>query len=69
MAEDDKKTSGAAAKAGKRGETISVTGPAGGHWRAGRKFGPEPVEVDVSTITAEQLAAIEADPDLRVRRV
>jgi hypothetical protein len=54
--------------ASRKCETISVTGPAGGRWRAGRRFGPEPETIDLSTISAEDLAAIEADPELRVAR-
>jgi hypothetical protein len=55
-------------KAGKKGESISVTGPSSGRWRAGVKFGPAATVIDLSTITAEQLAAIEGDPELRVTR-
>lgn len=56
------------AAAGAAGFVIAVVGPAGGRWRAGRKFGPEPVRIDISQITEEELAAIEADPELRIRR-
>jgi hypothetical protein len=45
-----------------------VRGPAEGRWRAGMKFTPDETIVDLSTLTVEQLAAIEADPDLRVTR-
>jgi hypothetical protein len=50
------------------GLVVAVFGPAGGRWRAGRKFGPEPVRIDLSEITQEEFAAIEADPELRIRR-
>ena len=36
--------------------------------RAGLVFGPEPVAIDPATLTREQLAAIEADPALKVER-
>ncbi|MGC9368706.1 MAG: hypothetical protein ACP5DX_04105 [Paracoccaceae bacterium] len=49
-----------AAKAG----TITVTGPKQGRWRAGRHFGPEPIEIPLDELTEDQIAAIEADPRL-----
>lgn len=55
--------------AGAKGELISVKGPEDGRWRAGIKFGPLPVEIDLSTITAEQLEEIEADSYLSVTRI
>jgi len=36
--------------------------------RAGLVFGPEPVAIDPATLTADQLAAIEDDPALKVER-
>ena len=70
MAEKDAK--GAVAKvdekAGKPGEKIVVRGPEDGRWRAGRHFGPIDVEIDLSTLTAAELAAIEGDPKLSVKR-
>ncbi len=51
----------APAPAGAAGEIYSVRGPEDGRWRAGLKFGPTPVEIDLGAITAEQWAQIEAD--------
>lgn len=45
---------------------LRVTGPAKGRWRAGRKFGPEPVEIPVAELTEEDLAKLEGDPELTV---
>lgn len=45
---------------------LRVTGPAKGRWRAGRKFGPEPVEIPVAELTDEDLAKLEGDPELVV---
>ena len=58
----------ALATAGKPGETITVRGPVDGRWRAGTKFGPIDIVVDLSTLTPAQLAAIEGDPLLSVKR-
>jgi hypothetical protein len=44
-------------------EVVTVIGPANGRRRGGHQFGSAPVVV---AVTAEQLAAIEADPDLSV---
>lgn len=44
--------------------TISVQGPAAGRWRAGRKFGAEPVDILLADLTDDQLAAIKGDPVL-----
>jgi hypothetical protein len=60
--------SAAPAAAGAKGQTISVRGPEDGRWRAGIHFGPIAITVDLSTITAAQLAAIEADAKLSVKR-
>jgi len=51
-----------------RGIVVAVTGPAGGRWRAGRKFTPEPTLVDVSTLTEAEQEAIANDPELRLSR-
>lgn len=71
MAKSDPNTAGAAAPqmAGAPGEIIKVRGPEDGRWRAGLQFGPIEHEIDLSTITPEQLAEIEADSYLRVTRV
>ncbi len=50
--------------AGRR--AISVTGPAGGRWRAGRHFGPEPAVLAPDAIGPAAEAAIRADPRLVV---
>jgi hypothetical protein len=68
MADDPKSKAAAAATAGKKGETITVVGPVDGRWRGGTKFGPTAIVVDLSTITPAQLAAIEGDPLLSVKR-
>ena len=52
--------------AGDAGQIITVVGPKEGRRRAGLRFGPIGVKVDLSTITAEQLAAIKADPKLAI---
>ncbi|MGD0564539.1 MAG: HI1506-related protein [Roseiarcus sp.] len=57
----------APAMAGAKGQTITVRGPEDGRWRAGLRFGPIEVVVDLSTITPAQLAAIKADPKLSVK--
>jgi len=46
-----------------------VTGPAKGRWRAGRKFGPEPVDIPVAELTEDDLAKLEGDPELVVALV
>lgn len=56
-------------KAAAISETIEVTGPARGRWRACRRFGPNPETIAVADLTAEELAEIEGDPFLRVKRV
>jgi hypothetical protein len=47
---------------------VAVMGPAGGRWRAGRRFGPEPVLLARAALGDEAfeaaLAAIRADPML-----
>ena len=58
----------ASGKAGKKGETLTVRGPIDGRWRGGLWFGPTDITVDLSTITAAQLAAIESDKVLSVKR-
>jgi hypothetical protein len=55
----------ASAKKGKPTVTrITVKGPSAGRWRAGRKFGAEPVEILLADLSDEQLAALQGDPDL-----
>ena len=50
-------------------ETLLVTGPKSGRRRAGRLFGADPVTLLVDELAEGDLAAIEADPLLRVTRV
>lgn len=47
-------------------KVITVRGPTRGRWRAGLFFGPEPVDVDLSALSDEQLQAIHGDPELTV---
>lgn len=56
-----------AAKA--KAHVLRVTGPAKGRWRAGRKFGPEPVDIPVAELTEDDLAKLEGDPELTVALV
>jgi hypothetical protein len=43
---------------------VSVKGPAKGRWRAGRHFGPEPVEIPVDDLSDVDIARLKADPEL-----
>lgn len=43
---------------------ITVIGPAAGRWRAGRKFGAEPVEIALADLSQDQLAALQGDAAL-----
>lgn len=43
---------------------LRVTGPAAGFWRAGRRFGPEPVDLPLAELPEADRAAIEAEPKL-----
>lgn len=56
-------------KAQAKGHVLRVVGPAKGRWRAGRKFGPEPVEIPVAELTEQDLAKLEGDPELTVSLV
>lgn len=46
--------------------TVVVTGPKEGRRRAGRAFGPEPVSIQAEELTEDEIAALQADPFLRV---
>jgi len=46
--------------------TITVRGPAKGRWRAGRHFTPEPTVIPLTDLTEDQVAALDADPELTV---
>ena len=48
---------------------LEVRGPVRGRWRAGRRFGPDPVVIPLDELNEEARAAIEADPLLSVREV
>lgn len=48
------------------GHVLRVVGPAKGRWRAGRKFGPEPVEIPVAELSLEDMAKLATDPELVV---
>ena len=41
---------------------LIVKGPARGRWRAGRHFGPEPVEIAVADLSDAGIALLEGDP-------
>ena len=43
---------------------LMVRGPQAGRWRAGRKFGAEPVSIPLSELSDDQRAALEGDPAL-----
>ena len=45
---------------------IRVIGPEKGRRRAGMRFGAEPTDLDVSDLTPEALAALDADPALMI---
>ena len=63
------KKSGAPEKSGgKTGKTavLVVRGPERGRWRAGRKFGPEPVAIPLDDLTDGEIAALKDDPVLLV---
>lgn len=47
-------------------DILVVTGPKKGRWRAGRKFGPEPVRIPVADLSDDEMEAISADPKLTV---
>jgi hypothetical protein len=48
------------------GFVLRVKGPAKGRWRAGRHFGPEPVDIPAADLAEEQIALLNADPELTV---
>lgn len=54
------------AKATPAAERISVTGPAAGRRRAGFTFTHKPTLLELAKLEAAQLAAIKADPMLKV---
>ena len=54
---------------GPEGYAVVVTGPAKGRWRAGRKFGPEPVSILAQELTEAELRAMDEDPELTLKMV
>lgn len=46
--------------------TVTIVGPKAGRWRAGRKFDATPTTIAIADLTADELAAFEADPRLSV---
>ena len=49
-----------------KGFVLRVKGPAKGRWRAGRHFGPEEVEIAAAELSEEEIARLNADPELSV---
>lgn len=49
--------------------TLRVTGPKKGFRRAGRTFGPEPVDIPLAELDDKVLAALEAEPNLVTQRI
>lgn len=47
-------------------ETITITGPKQGRWRAGRRFTKEPVTIPVDDLSEAEICALEDDPKLVV---
>lgn len=45
---------------------LRVTGPVAGRRRAGRAFGPEPVDIPLLDLSEDDLRALDADPMLSV---
>ena len=45
---------------------IRVVGPEKGRRRAGMRFSREPVDLDLADLTDEALAALDADPELKI---
>ena len=60
------KRSGGKKSGGKKSGVMVVRGPARGRWRAGRHFGPQPVEIPLAELTQAARKAIEGDPVLSV---
>lgn len=54
------------APTGSNGHVVRVIGPAKGRWRAGRHFGPTPVEIPAAELTEADLEKLMADPELNV---
>ncbi len=52
------------AKAAKAPAVVTVKGPTKGRWRAGRHFGPEPVEIPLEELSKADVERLKADPEL-----
>ncbi len=50
-------------------KALRVTGPEGGFRRAGHRFGPEPTDLAIASLTEAQIAALKAEPSLAVSEV
>lgn len=50
------------------GPFIKVLGPANGFWRCGMRFDAKPTAFGVGDLTDDQIAALEAEPELTVIR-
>lgn len=48
---------------------LRVTGPKKGFRRAGRTFGPEPVDIPLADLGDADLTALEAEPNLVTQRI
>ena len=46
--------------------SVLIRGPAKGRWRAGRFFGPEPVELLINDLTEDEKVALAGDPELTI---
>lgn len=49
---------------GSKGHVVRVIGPAKGRWRAGRHFGPAPVEIPIEDLSDVQIELMKGDPEL-----
>lgn len=52
-----------------KGFVLRVKGPAKGRWRAGRHFGPEPVDIPAADLTEDEIARLHGDAQLTVEVV
>lgn len=62
----DAKVSASPAAAKASGLMVVVTGPKRGRWRAGRKFGSEPVMIPIEDLDEAAFEALNSDPRLQV---
>ncbi|PWE29969.1 hypothetical protein DDZ14_16130 [Maritimibacter sp. 55A14] len=65
-AQDPRPDPGGAKGGGTIADALIVRGPRRGRWRAGRKFGPEPVTIPVADLSLEEIGALQSDPHLSV---